>query len=723
MLNQLRQFLKPPIFEDEQLNAKARLLNNILLAIFAVSVLQFIVVPLTIEVDADILMSMFALPVFTLAGMWLLHRRKIMLAGGILVFGLWIIITMSVLDHGSIQNPAFGIYVIVVLMAGLLFDVRVGVGVLVLSIGAGVLFVILERQGVTTDNSERLSAELVLFIELIKLLLAPAFLYAYSYRINVALTSVQKSHAELQVSQLSLKNRSVALAEANEALRQSEARYRTLFDNAPEAIVVIDVTKNCVVDVNYSGLALFGYAYEAFCGLSPAGLSAPSFPIKETLPEAFRAVSEGATPTYEWVLVDKSGHTFPCEIRLVRLPDTSRRLIRASIIDVSEKRHAEQLLQQAQKLESLGILAGGIAHDFNNLLVAMLGQTSLALMKLERNAPAGTHIEKAIVAAQQAAQLTNQMLAFSGRGQFEVRSLDLNALIEANLSLFAAGVSKHITLTPSLNAIAFVRADRSQMQQVIMNLALNAAQAIPAGRVGEIKIGTQMRRYAEGELDVYGRYTGERLPAGTYVCLIVQDNGVGMDDTTRARIFDPFFTTKMDGSGLGLAAVLGIVRGHGGGLCVDSEPGRGTTFTLIFPPHQEPPPPPLAPAIVRPTNQSLRGNILIIDDEASVQEAIQAMLDPYPIQTWVAQDGATGVRTYQKHQAEIDLVILDLSMPGMSGKETLAALRQLNPAVKVILSSGFSDVGTFDKMPAIDFLPKPYDNDALIAKISQHLPY
>lgn len=721
MVNQLREFLKPPIFDDEQLTAKARLLFGLLVALAVISVAQFLIVPFTTTIDTRALISMLFLVGSTIIGLVCVHRGWVHLSGGLVVVGLWLTVTLSVLDFGSILNPAFGAYVIVVLLAGLLFDLRTGVSVLIFSAGAGVIFVLLERQGVMGAKIDTLSPELIFFIEMVKLLLAPAFLYGYGYLISTALSSVQKSHDELQASQLSLENRSMALAEANEALRQSEARYRTLFDNAPEAIVVFDAVENRAVDVNHNAMALFGYSLDEFRHLPLEQLSGMEMPDWSAVSIAVQeVVKDGATPTFEWHLKDRAGTIFPCEMRLIRLPDSERELIRVSIIDVSERRNAEQVLQQAQKLESLGILAGGIAHDFNNLLVAMLGQTSLAVMKLGPVNPAKPHVERAVAAAQQAAKLTKQMLAFSGRGQFEVTTLNMNHLIQQNLPLFVAGIPKHITLVSELGGVAPIRADSSQIQQVVMNLGVNASQAIPAGHAGIIRMKTKMVTLSDDELARYGQFTGLLLPAGTYVCLMVEDNGVGMDAQTLSRIFDPFFSTKSEGSGLGLAAVLGIMRGHRGGLYVKSEPGRGTTFTLVFPPDTDPQPK-LAEIDTQPSQLSTAGKVLIIDDEESVRKTLQSMLALHHIECILADDGWSGVQRYRAQLAEISLVLLDLSMPGLNGRETLVKLQEINPDVKVILSSGYSDWASRTLPGVVDFLPKPYDVNMLVKKISQHL--
>jgi two-component system cell cycle sensor histidine kinase/response regulator CckA len=257
-------------------------------------------------------------------------------------------------------------------------------------------------------------------------------------------------------------------------------------------------------------------------------------------------------------------------------------LLRGVCLDITERKRTEEALRRAAKDESLSVLAGGVAHDFNNLLVAMLGHSSLALRKLPPESPARTSVEKVVQATERAADLTRQMLAYSGKGHFEVRLLDLNRLIGENLHLFTAGLPKSVRIVPLLEeGLPKVAADLGQIQQVVMNLMLNAAEAI-GEKGGQVTVRTGVLTLSEDD-GHYSHLTGVALKPGAYAFLEMEDDGPGMDALTLRRIFDPFFTTKFTGRGLGLAAVLGIVRGHRGGISVSSECGRGTTFKLLFP--------------------------------------------------------------------------------------------------------------------------------------------
>ena len=388
--------------------------------------------------------------------------------------------------------------------------------------------------------------------------------------------------------------------------------------------------------------------------------------------------------------------------------------------DITDRRRSEEALRQSQKLESLGLLAGGVAHDFNNLLVAMLGQTTLAQSRLAPDHPARENLEKALKATERAADLTRQMLAYSGRGHFQVRPVQLNTVIEENLHLLRVAVSKRVRLASELTPdLPPIDADVGQLQQVVMNLITNAAEAI-GDREGTVVVVTGLRTVGPSDAHLW-RHTGEPLSPGSYVSLEVRDDGGGMEAATLERVFDPFFTTKFTGRGLGLAAVLGIVRGHKGGLSVESEVGRGTVFRLLFPVSTK------AQAPARPApgaGPGSRGTVLVIDDEDVVREAIADALDSRSVPYLLARDGDEGLMRCRERGAEVGLVILDLSMPGRSGEETFRELRMVLPGVPVLLSSGYGEdlaKARFTGEDLAGFLQKPYRLNTLLAEVERCL--
>lgn len=383
-----------------------------------------------------------------------------------------------------------------------------------------------------------------------------------------------------------------------------------------------------------------------------------------------------------------------------------------------ERLALERKMLEAQKLESLGVLAGGIAHDFNNLLVAMLGNAGLALMEITPTSRARPFVEQIQVAAQRAADLTRQMLAYSGRGRFIVQPLSLNDVIEEMVKLLRVSISKRaalqLNLAPSLPQIS---ADATQLRQVVMNLITNASDAL-AERAGTITVSTGAM-FVEQDALQHAQPAGD-LDAGEYVFLEVTDTGSGMDTETQARIFEPFFTTKFTGRGLGLAAVLGIVRGHAGAIQVNSVPGEGTTFRLLFPP-QDPTALMTADPVVLP-KYTHRAKILVVDDDVVVCGIIIEMLERFGYELVGAENGVRAIALAR--EATFDCVMLDLTMPGLSSKETLIQLRQILPTVRVILMSGYSEQDATARFGAVSpdgFLQKPFLPNDLLERVQAAL--
>lgn len=382
---------------------------------------------------------------------------------------------------------------------------------------------------------------------------------------------------------------------------------------------------------------------------------------------------------------------------------------------LEDRQRLESQIQHAQKLESLGVLAGGIAHDFNNILTSILGYTDLALMELPNHSPARPWIAEAVNGACKAADLTKQMLAYSGKGKFVVEALSLNDVIEDMVQLLQVSITKKCQLQLQLMPdLASIEADATQMRQVIMNLIINASDAI-GERSGVIAITTGVmycdRAYlAESYLD-------ENLKEGLYAYVEVADTGCGMSDETRARIFDPFFTTKAAGRGLGLAAVLGIVRGHLGTLKVYSEVGKGTTFKVAFPAVN--PPAHLDPTSgVTVKTWTGSGTVLVVDDEETVRGLLRHLFETMGFTVLTANDGREGVAIFRRESDAIRLVVLDMTMPILDGPETFRELRRIRGDVKAILTSGYSEqsaISQFAGKGLSGFIQKPFRYDELLA--------
>jgi CheY-like chemotaxis protein len=375
------------------------------------------------------------------------------------------------------------------------------------------------------------------------------------------------------------------------------------------------------------------------------------------------------------------------------------------------------------------VLAGGVAHDFNNLLMVIIGNTELALAKTPAGAPARAFLENVDTAAQRAANLTNQMLAYSGKGRFVIEPVNLSTLVEEMGQLLGTVVAKNAVVRYRLDpALPPVLADATQVRQVVMNLITNASDAI-GHDPGTITISTEAV-VIDADAPVSG-FLDHRLRAGTYAAVEVADTGGGMHQATLARIFDPFFTTKSTGRGLGLASVLGIVQGHGGGIRVDSRPGQGTTFSVLLPASAEAV---RAEETVRAEEAAVAATppgqgagaghpvALVVDDEQSVRTTARAMLEDDGYRVIDGVDGVEGVELFRAHHAGLAVVLLDMSMPRMGGEEAFRQMQAIDPSVPVVLMSGYDEteaVGHFTGKGLAGFIRKPYRMRALIDKIRE----
>jgi two-component system, cell cycle sensor histidine kinase and response regulator CckA len=373
-----------------------------------------------------------------------------------------------------------------------------------------------------------------------------------------------------------------------------------------------------------------------------------------------------------------------------------------SSIDITIMRRLERNLQQTQRIESLGVLAGGVAHDFNNLLVAILGNADLALHEGIPDRTVRQAVESIRTASLRASELTNQLLAYSGRGQFEVGAVDVAPLIEEMVMLLAPGRNGAARLDLAYEAPP-VRADPAQVRQVVMNLVTNAFDAL-CGATGEIRVRTRAVDLDSEPhpLDVI------TAPPGPYLAIEVGDSGVGMDVSTRRKIFDPFFTTKSSGHGLGLAAVLGIVRGHRGGLRLYTEPGKGSTFEVLFPVAAEVTPVPKPQLPVARSGKT----VMVVDDEEMVREVLCHMIEDLGYVSTGASGGADALELAERQDVRIDAAIVDLTMPRMNGRAVVDGLRARRPSLPVILTSGYDR----DRVAAADaagFLRKPFRFETL----------
>jgi two-component system, cell cycle sensor histidine kinase and response regulator CckA len=390
-----------------------------------------------------------------------------------------------------------------------------------------------------------------------------------------------------------------------------------------------------------------------------------------------------------------------------------------------ERREVASRRERTQKLESLGLLAGGLAHRFNNLLLAILGNADLTLLDLPRSSAVRKSVEEIRDASLRAADLAQRMLAYSGKGKFSTEPLDLSLLVKGMVGEMEASLSETAELSCDLGEdLPLVEADPAQIRQVVRHLLLNASEAGGKGE-GKISISTGVidadREYLASS------YLGEELPGGRYLTLEVSDLGCGMDSETQVRLFDPFFTTKLGGRGLGMATVLGIVRGHGGTIRVQSSSGGGSAVRVLLPPAEgrAPGDPRRSPLIGSWTGAGMGSRtVLLVDDDASVRSTAGKMISRLGLRVLVAENGLQAIEMFRERTEEIDCVILDLTMPYMSGAEAFRELRRVRSDVRVILSSGYDEPEIsrqFTEDDVVGFIQKPYEYQTLAARLAEAL--
>ncbi len=510
---------------------------------------------------------------------------------------------------------------------------------------------------------------------------------------------------------------------AYRALEESQQLLQAVVDNTANLIVVLDASGKFLL-VNRRFEDLFHLRHEDARGREPSQVmpsdtsSALEHAARGALlsQRAFEIDSElhldGVRHHYHFVafpLVKGDHAPFGVGVLGTDLSERTRA--------EEERRRLEAGVQQAQKLEGLGLLAGGVAHDFNNILTAIIGSAAVALEELPAASPSRADLEQVISAAERAAKLTRQMLAYAGRASFTIETFDLNAVIREMAELIAIAVPKQVALRHLLEpSLPPLRGDRTQVSQIVLNLITNAAEATGA-KGGTVTVRTGLVAKADIALAEYRFVPND---SAAFVSLVVDDTGAGMAPETMTRMFDPFFSTKGSGRGLGLAAVLGIVRQSGGTMKVTSISGGGTTFTVLFPAADRAllaRPGTAAPAAAAPEPQS--GVILMVDDEAVVRRATRRILERAGFVVIECVNGQEAVDRFAAEGGHISVVILDVTMPVMGGAEAFRRMRALGPPVPVIVSSGYDQADTISAFTGemVEFLQKPYTPNQLLGKI------
>jgi two-component system cell cycle sensor histidine kinase/response regulator CckA len=510
---------------------------------------------------------------------------------------------------------------------------------------------------------------------------------------------------------------------AEEALRESERKYRTILENIEEGYFEVDLAGNLTF-FNDAVCRIAGFPRDELTGMNNRGYTTPE--TAKTMYEFFNKIYRTGRPAklMDYEIIGKDGRTVVLEMSASLMTDGNGEPIgfRGVVRDVTDRKHAEEerrkleaQLTQAQKLEALGTLAGGIAHDFNNLLTGIQGNASLMLYDID---PGHTHYEKlkSIESmVKSGVNLTRQLLGFSRRGKYEVKAADLNQLIKRSSAMFGRTKREISIHTHFQEGIWPVEVDQGQIEQVLLNLYVNAWQAMPGG--GTLCLETENLSLDENYIKPH------EVKPGRYVKVSVTDTGVGMDKATQERIFDPFFTTKGmgRGTGLGLASAYGIIKNHGGIINVYSEKGKGTTFHIYLPVSETK----VIEEKMLP-GQVLRGSetVLLVDDEDFIITVGSQMLKKLGYTVLTAVTGKDAVECYTSNRKKIDLVILDMIMPDMGGGETYDKMKELDPDLKALLSSGYSINGQAKDIlqrGCNGFIPKPFDMKTLSNKIREVL--
>jgi PAS domain S-box-containing protein len=513
--------------------------------------------------------------------------------------------------------------------------------------------------------------------------------------------------------------------QAEEAMRSSEERLKILFESAPDAYYLMGLD-GVFIDGNRAAEEMLGYDKSELIGRSFAEVDLlPPEELPRAIENLGRSLSGKSTGPDEFDMVRKDGRRVPVEIRSHPVTMQGKTVILGIARDITDRRRAEEeqrelqaRLEEAHRMEAVGRLAGGVAHDFNNMLSAVLASAALAGNELPRGGPGSESIQMVIRAAQRAAELTKQLLAFSRKQIIEPRVINLSHLVEHLHTMLARLIGEDVIIEVSAQEdMGSIRADPGQMEQLVLNLALNARDAMPDG--GNLRIET-----ADVELDdEYCERHPDATP-GAHVMLAVSDSGVGMDEETRARIFEPFFSTKEmgKGTGLGLASVYGIATQHGGRIEVQSTPGEGSCFRVYFPRVLDEPERAAAPAPARPNGGS--ETVLVVEDEELVRIVAVKVLERAGYVVLAASSGDDALALAARHEGTIDLLLTDVVMPHMDGRELATRLAKKQPGLKTLFTSGYShnviaDHGVLDE--GLQFLAKPYSSESLAARVREVL--
>jgi len=751
----LKKLLSKQSFADQATAIAARWLNIILLLLITLILANSaaILVGWLDQANMVLILATNGIALVAFCTIWLIMRMGyVNTAAFILLAILYILITyINAIVFRSIRTPNVMTYFALIPLTGLLVGQRnmnrvamlciVTIGIIFYCEWVGILIPSLESRSLFDDlvvlflaivvNTVLLNASVRRVEDKADIIQQTAALLAQTNydleqsqkQLQIAQTGLEQKVAqrteELRHNNAQLQQEITQRQQLVDALVKSEANWRTLAEQVPEVIIRIEPDHT----ISFINRQIAGQKPEDLLNSSVHTIhEQPKY--KTLLTEAIdRVLQSGAVVTYE--MIEGTGDQQSWHINRVSTITENGKIAAAILIstDISEQKRAEAAMYQAQKLESLGVLAGGVAHDFNNLLTIIVMQTSLALKQVSGNKIVQQKLERVMDATKRATELTKQMLNYAGRNRLDIQKFDLNELITGNAHLFSSAIPKNIKIHTCLDeSNLYVSGDRVQIQQIIMNLILNAADAINPNQ-GSIQITTRFKYHATADM-MAGRWVEGEVPAGNYISITIEDNGCGMDTETLEKIFDPFFTTKVTGRGLGLASVIGIVRSHKGGLHVSSSIGKGTQFTILLP-------------AALATDESRREEkkadvsftasqelVLIIDDEEMIREGVAEVLTDANLRVLTAADGLEGVQKFHDHVNNLSLVLLDLALPEMNGEAVFQKLQQIDPQIPVIIMSGHPNERMLERicdLEQAEFIHKPPTTNLLLQTVKNKL--
>ncbi len=702
---------KPPVFDDEGKTRQALVLYVSLWFAIVSEVLVALMGLLNIEMLVIHAASAAANTLWFFFLLILTRLGRTVLASWLCIITILAMTTGFALFGGGLHAPIISEYLVAIMAAGLLLGWRAGALAMVASVAACAGFAWLEAR-------DTLPVEVVTYTPFSTLLLIVLVFSNIMMLLALTVYTIGKSYrrAERELAER---------RQAEAALREKTEELDRFFSFAQDLLCIAGMD-GCFKRLNT--------AWESTLGYSIGELENRRF-LDFVHPEDIAATQAITDALSQGQSISGFVNRYRCRdgsFRWIEWQATPYQdsLIFAAARDITERKDAEEerarldaQLQHSQKLESLGILAGGIAHDFNNLLAGIVGNADILLADLPEGSPLQPMAEMILEIAQRASGLCTQMLAYSGKGIITFEPLDLNHAVTEMEHILDASLSKKAQMRHELaERLPAIEGDPTQIRQIVMNLVINAAEALEDKR-GEIRVTTGLmlcnREYLRG------LHLGQNQPPGEYVYLEVHDTGHGMDEATQRRIFDPFFSTKFTGRGLGLAAVLGIVRNHRGALKIESEPGKGTTFRVMFPPLAG-----VSPVAAKTDAQHSgswhgKGTVLLVDDESSIRIVGRNLLERLGFDVLVAEDGKMAVDLYSEHASAVNCVILDLTMPQMDGEETYYELRRLNCVAPIIITSGYSEYEVAERFAGKDvagFLQKPYRLNILRKVLQDALP-